>query len=97
LIGNGLVIESPDLRRNFAFTSSLFQWTETVPHVPKPTGDLARPITALPHAEDKGKDLSFEKPEWTKNSGLAQTGKGAALKDGKEIARPIGGIKPVEE
>jgi hypothetical protein len=51
----------------------------------------------LPHAEDKSKDLSFEKPGWTKDSGLAQTGKGAALKDGKEIARPIGGIKPVEE
>jgi hypothetical protein len=51
----------------------------------------------LPHTEEKGKDLAFQKPEWTKNSGLAQTGKGAALKDGKEIARPIGGIKPVEE
>lgn len=76
----------------------LRQWTETVPHVPKPTGDLAKPITALPHAEElKGKDLAFQKPEWTKDAGLSQTGKGAALKDGKEIARPIGGIKPVED
>lgn len=91
--------QNTQMRRN---TNSLnrfclHQWTETVPHVPKPTGSLERPITDLPHSEDKGSDLAFQKPEWTKNSGLAQTGKGAALKDGKEIARPIGGIKPVEE
>jgi hypothetical protein len=80
-----------------SYLSYPYQWTETVPHVPKPTGSLERPITDLPHSDDKGSDLAFQKPEWTKNSGLAQTGKGAALKDGKEIARPIGGIKPVEE
>ena len=80
------------------FLSLLVQWTETVPHVPKPTGDLAKPITSLPHTEElKGNDLAFQKPEWTKDAGLSQTGKGAALKDGKEIARPIGGIKPVED
>jgi hypothetical protein len=58
-------------------------------------GDLAKPITNLPHSSN-GKDLSFEKPAWTKNAGLRGTGAGAALKDGKDIARAIGGIKAVD-
>jgi hypothetical protein len=57
-------------------------------------GDLAKPITNLPHAGEK--DLSFEKPAWTQNAGLRGTGKGEALKSGKEIARPIGGIKAID-
>jgi len=69
-------------------------WTGDVKDQPKPTGDLAKPITDLPHGAG-GKDLSFQKPDWTKEKGLQETGKGQALKEGKEIARPIGGIKAV--
>lgn len=70
-------------------------WTEDVKGAPRPEGALEKPITALPHGAG-GKDLAFQKPDWTKNAGLQATGKGEALKSGKEIARPIGGIKPVE-
>lgn len=59
-------------------------------------GDLAKPITNLPHSGG-GKNLSFEKPAWTTNAGLKGTGKGDALKNGQEIARPIGGIRPIDD
>ena len=59
-------------------------------------GDLAKPITSLPHV-DGAKDLSFKKPDWTTNKTLNETKKGSALKDGQEIARPIGGIKNVDD
>lgn len=71
------------------------EWTEEVEKLEKPTSDLAKPITSLPHSGNKA--LEFEKPEWTKKPVLHTSDKGAALKSGKEIARPIGGIKPVEE
>ena len=71
------------------------EWTGDVKDQPRPEGKIEKPITELPHSGDK--NLAFEKPEWTKNAGLAATGKGEALKSGKEIARPIGGIKPVDE
>jgi hypothetical protein len=70
------------------------EWTDGVGES-KIRGDLAKPITNLPHGAG-GKDLTFEKPAWTQNSGLKDTGKGNALKSGKEIARPIGGIKPID-
>jgi hypothetical protein len=57
-------------------------------------GDLAKPITSLPH--DGNANLSFEKPEWTKKPPIQTSAKGEALKSGVEIARPIGGIKPVD-
>jgi hypothetical protein len=60
-------------------------------------GDLAKPITGLPQAVFGNKDLSFEKPDWTKNKNLKESSKGSALKEGKEISRPIGGIKPVDD
>jgi hypothetical protein len=69
------------------------EWTDGVSES-KVHGNLAKPITNLPHGEGKG--LTFEKPAWTQNAGLRDTGKGTALKSGKEIARPIGGIKPIE-
>ena len=72
------------------------QWTGEVKEDKGIEGDLAKPITSLPHgAEDPS--LQFQKPEWTKDAGLAATGKGDKLKEGKDIARPIGGIKPVDE
>ena len=75
------------------------EWTGDVAHMHKPTEDLAKPITNLPHdpnAKTCDKTLEFAKPEWTKNPNLANTKKGEALKSGAEIARPIGGIKAVE-
>lgn len=74
------------------------EWTSDVADMHKPTGDLAKPITNLPHdSHGKDKNLEFAKPEWTKNPNLANTKKGQALKQGAEIARPIGGIKAVND
>ena len=75
------------------------EWTDdAAAHVgQRVDGDLAKPITNLPHAGTGEKNLSFEKPDWTKKPVLSESEKGAALKQGAEIARPIGGIKPVEE
>jgi hypothetical protein len=72
------------------------EWTDEVVNKPG-IGDmsLAKPITELPHGADP--NLSFEKPEWTKNAGLQSTGKGEKLKEGKDISRPIGGIKAVDD
>eukprot|EP00522_Entomoneis_paludosa_P015431 CAMPEP_0172444066 /NCGR_PEP_ID=MMETSP1065-20121228/4195_1 /TAXON_ID=265537 /ORGANISM="Amphiprora paludosa, Strain CCMP125" /LENGTH=124 /DNA_ID=CAMNT_0013194485 /DNA_START=47 /DNA_END=421 /DNA_ORIENTATION=+ len=70
-------------------------WTGDVEHIEKPQSDLAKPITNIRETGDK--NLEFEKPEWTKKKVLKDSGKGEAIKSGKEIARPIGGIKPVEE
>ena len=58
---------------------------------------LAKPITDLPHGGCSDPNLAFEKPEWTKNAGLQSTGKGEKLKEGKDISRPIGGIRPVDD
>lgn len=55
-------------------------------------GDLAKPITAA----TQNANLAFQKPDWTKAPNVRATAKGDALKEGKEIARPIGGIKPIE-
>lgn len=74
------------------------QWTGEVKEDKGIHGDLAKPITGLPHGAGAGDEsLSFKKPEWTQDAGLQNTGKGAALKEGKEISRPIGGIKQVDE
>ena len=40
---------------------------------------------------------AFQKPGWTKDAGLAETNKGQKLKEGGEIARPIGGIRAVQD
>ncbi|EEC45073.1 predicted protein [Phaeodactylum tricornutum CCAP 1055/1] len=71
------------------------EWTGTVSQKVHPSQDLAKPITSLPHG-GAGSSLAFEKPSWTKESNVKITKKGEAMKSGKEIARPIGGIKPVE-
>ena len=72
------------------------EWTDVVkPEERQLEENLAKPITTLPHT-DGGNDLSFKKPDWTKNPVLKESGKGEALKQGKEIARPIGGIKAVD-
>eukprot|EP00523_Entomoneis_sp_CCMP467_P012759 CAMPEP_0168799286 /NCGR_PEP_ID=MMETSP0725-20121227/18348_1 /TAXON_ID=265536 /ORGANISM="Amphiprora sp., Strain CCMP467" /LENGTH=130 /DNA_ID=CAMNT_0008850739 /DNA_START=32 /DNA_END=424 /DNA_ORIENTATION=- len=69
-------------------------WTEEAGSGEKPL-DLAKPITNIRETGDK--NLAFEKPEWTKTKVLKESDKGGALKSGQEIARPIGGIKPVDE
>jgi hypothetical protein len=72
------------------------EWTKEVKEDKGIHGDLAKPITSAPHG-GADPNLSFAKPEWTKDAGLQTTGKGQKLKEGKEIARPIGGIKAVDE
>ena len=71
------------------------EWTDEVCGKDRGLGDksLAKPITELAHGADP--TLGFEKPEWTKNAGLQSTGKLDKLKEGKDITRPIGGIRPV--
>lgn len=49
-----------------------------------------------PDVEEE-RDLSWKKPSWVTNSPLKKTNKGAALKSGAEIHRPIGGIKALDE
>lgn len=46
---------------------------------------------------DDGKNIVWEKPDWTKKPVLKETAKGEKLKSGAVLSRPIGGIKPVEE
>jgi hypothetical protein len=62
-------------------------------HLMKTEGNLAAPITNLPHSNPEG---NFAKPEWTGNSGLRGTDKGEKLKSGENLSRPIGGIKRIE-
>jgi len=73
-------------------------WTGEVKEHARSTVDPAKPITSLPHQpREDGKDLSWKKPDWTKNPVLKSTTKGEQLKQGQgDIARPIGGIKPVD-
>lgn len=75
------------------------EWTEEVSakEGTRIQGDLAKPITSLPHTGVPDKDLSFAKPDWTQKPVLKESSKGSALKTGKDIARPIGGIKPVDD
>lgn len=68
------------------------EWTADVGDMPKPEDNLAKPITT---ATTDGN--SWEKPDWTKKPVLKGTGKGDKLRTGKDIARPIGGIKAVED
>ena len=68
------------------------EWTADVSTMPKPEQDLAKPITSATSDGTK-----WEKPDWTKKPVLKGTGKGDKLRTGKDIARPIGGIKAVEE
>jgi hypothetical protein len=72
------------------------QWTGEVKEDKGIHGDLAKPITNAPHG-GADPNLQFQKPDWTKEPVLHTTSKGEKLKEGKEIARPIGGIKPVSD
>jgi hypothetical protein len=74
------------------------EWTDEVCGKDRGIGEmsLAKPITDLPHGADSDPSLAFEKPDWTKNAGLQSTGKLDKLKEGKDITRPIGGIRPVD-
>jgi len=60
----------------------------------KQGGNLAKPITNLPHMNPDG---PFEKPDWTEEQRLRETAKGEQVKQGSSISRPIGGIKPIED
>lgn len=73
------------------------EWTDEVGESGLGDKSLAKPITTLPHGAAADKSLEFAKPEWTKDAGLATTGKADKLKSGGDIARPIGGIRPVED
>jgi len=100
--GGNLAAPITDLphQKNTPLSFSKPEWTDeaSAKEGQRVEGDLAKPITSLPHsAGAEGKDLSFQKPDWTKKAVLHASSKGAALKEGKEISRPIGGIKPVDE
>lgn len=73
--------------------SSDQQWTADVAGQQRSGQDLAKPTTAA----TQNASLAFEKPDWTKEKKLNATKKGEALAGGGDIARPIGGIKPVDE
>lgn len=75
------------------------EWTDEIDGKNYSIGDksLAKPITGLPHGEGQKDNLEFEKPDWTKTKVLKDTGKGEHLKQGGEIARPIGGIRAVAD
>jgi hypothetical protein len=68
------------------------EWTADVSTIEKPAGNLAKPITSATSDPTK-----WEKPDWTKKPVLKGTGKGDKLRTGGDIARPIGGIKPVDD
>lgn len=64
------------------------EWTKTAAAETKKTE---------PAPSDDTSSLAWTKPEWaTKGPKLRTTKKGEALKSGKEIVRPIGGIKTIE-
>jgi hypothetical protein len=70
------------------------EWANSSSNSKVGDGNLAKPITNSPHGEG---GTGWEKPAWAQSTNLKDTGgRGAALKSGKEIARPIGGIKPIE-
>lgn len=73
------------------------EWTDEIVGKDYGIGEksLEKPITSLPHGEGEKSNLEFEKPDWTKSKVLKDTGKGEKLKQGGEIARPIGGIRAV--
>lgn len=68
------------------------EWTADVDTIEKPEGNLAKPITSATSDPTK-----WEKPDWTKKQTLKGTGKGDKLRSGNDIARPIGGIKAVDD
>lgn len=72
------------------------EWTADVKDDKGIHGNIEKPITSAPHGT-ADPSLAFQKPGWTKDSALHSTGKGDQLKEGKDIARPIGGIKPVDD
>lgn len=57
---------------------------------------LAAPVTNIAHVAAETADYQFQKPEWTRNAGLRSTGKFERLQEGKDIVRPIGGIKHID-
>lgn len=62
---------------------------------PSVTRELPPP-TAL-DGDDEHKPIEWEKPDWAKKRVLRSTSKTETLYSGKDIARPIGGIRPVED
>lgn len=61
-------------------------------------GNLAAPVTNIrDYVATEKQELDFQRPDLSKDKLLKGTTKGEALKTGGDIARPIGGIKQVEE
>ena len=69
-------------------------------------GSIKKPVMAraLPPpaaldltADDEHKPIEWEKPDWAKKRVLRATSKTETLYSGKDIARPIGGIRPLED
>lgn len=61
-------------------------------------GNLAAPVTNIrDYVATEKKELDFQRPDLSKDKLLKGTKKGEALKSGGDIARPIGGIKPIDE
>ena len=69
------------------------------PKTPSRRGeDTAPPAPSYTRVDDNGvehKEYTWEKPAWATRSPLKTTAKGDKLKQGSDLARPIGGIKPV--
>jgi hypothetical protein len=73
--------------------------TPTTPKTPYRRGeDIAPAAPSYTRVDNDGiehKEYTWEKPAWAMKSPLKSTAKGDKLKRGSDIARPIGGIKPV--
>jgi hypothetical protein len=74
----------------------------TSPRTPKSPSrrgeDIAPAAPSYTRVDNDGvehKEYTWEKPAWAMKSPLKSTSKGDKLKQGSDIARPIGGIKPV--
>lgn len=62
-----------------------------------PTKSSKPTAVPLDNESDEPPKIEWEKPEWAKKKVLKATKKGQQLQQGQEIARPIRGIKPVDD
>lgn len=68
---------------------------KSAPSAPRPKITASPPVAAAVDDHNFPK-IEWEKPEWTKKTVLRNTSKGSKLKEGQEISRPIGGIRPLD-
>lgn len=99
--------EKPQYPKSHGKAIKPAQQTEKLSY-PKSPGKAIKPSVpgaAMPTLGDKDngngdsehKPIEWEKPDWAKKRVLRATSKTDVLYSGKDIARPIGGIRPVEE